>query len=214
VIEFEAFSYVSRNIRRESLTSWYADGTLKVRGFYLSAGHPGLRYLLLSTRPAEAIVGYAMLPIERLLRYRADASGDTVFLSATCRYDAFPRDDRLLFRGSFLLPPPQAGLNPFELPLVGPGETRPKEVVTTLVPAAAYSELRSRVPAKCKVRDQIWLRGEAVDPERLVANLKKNDQIIRFYEKRDDALKARYGPEIQVTASADGRPTALRRFDP
>jgi hypothetical protein len=213
VIEFEAFSYVTRNIRRESLASWYEDGTLKLRGFYLSAGHPGLRYLLLSTRPAEMIEGYALLPQGRLVHYRADASGDTVFLSAACPYDAFPDFRGVLFRGSLLLPSPVASRDLFDLPRVRSGEARPKEVVTTLVSAWVYPELRSRMPAECIVRDRIVFRGETIDPEALVATL-KNDQVIRFYEKRDDALKARFSSETGVNASAASDPVSPWGFSP
>jgi hypothetical protein len=58
VVEPSAFSADTWNRSHKSLTSWYADGTLKLRGFYLTAREPALPYLMLTAGIPAKMEGY------------------------------------------------------------------------------------------------------------------------------------------------------------
>jgi hypothetical protein len=65
-------------------SSWYADGTLKLRGFYLAQTNPTLRCVLLSAERATPLTGYASWN-GQLYRFEEDSGGDYEVLSAVCQ---------------------------------------------------------------------------------------------------------------------------------
>lgn len=68
------------------LTGWYADGTLKLRGFFFGETNDELRLVYLSARRPPRVAGYVMRD-HHLYHFLEDAAGDYTVLSALC-----PRD--------------------------------------------------------------------------------------------------------------------------
>jgi len=64
--------------------NWYADGTLKLRGFYFAQTNPTLRCVLLSSQRVARLIGYAAWN-ERLYRFDQNDQGNYEVLSAICQ---------------------------------------------------------------------------------------------------------------------------------
>ena len=64
-------------------TSWYADGTLKLRGFYFAQTNPTLRCVVLNEGGISPLVGYAMAN-NQIYRFEQSDLGDYELLSAVC----------------------------------------------------------------------------------------------------------------------------------
>lgn len=67
--------------------SWYADGTLKLRGFYFAETNPTLTCVLLSSPGTPALTGYAAAN-GQLYRFEQNDEGGYEVLSAVCQPDA------------------------------------------------------------------------------------------------------------------------------
>ena len=63
--------------------AWYADGTLKLRGFFFGETSDRLRLVFLTARSAPRVVGYAARD-GQLFRFQDDPDGDYQVLSAVC----------------------------------------------------------------------------------------------------------------------------------
>jgi hypothetical protein len=63
--------------------SWYADGTLKLRGFYFAQSNPTLSCVLLSAQGLPALTGYAATN-GQLYRFEMNSEGSYEVLSAVC----------------------------------------------------------------------------------------------------------------------------------
>ena len=63
--------------------SWYADGTLRLRGFYFAQTNPTLRCVLLSAQGITPLTGYAEVN-DQLYRFEQSDPGDYEVLSAVC----------------------------------------------------------------------------------------------------------------------------------
>jgi hypothetical protein len=189
IVEHQAFSSSTENNERKSLVSWYVDGTLNLRGFYLSSENAALPYLMLNTSPARQIDGFASLKGNQVAHFREQSDGDYTFVAAVCNQNSRPAVPNL-FINAYLLPA-QVDATP------------PKELVTWLVKDKDYKASRGPVSVDCKIRDEIPLGMERLDTRQFLATL-NNDQPIRFFEHLEDALDARYGPPIEFRVRADG----------
>jgi hypothetical protein len=67
----------------DPVATWYADGTLKLRGFYFGETNDQLRLVFLSSRPVPQVTGYVARN-GQLYRFQEDAGGDYEVLSAVC----------------------------------------------------------------------------------------------------------------------------------
>jgi hypothetical protein len=65
---------------------WYADGTLKLRGFYFAQTNSTLSCVLLSVQRVTPLTGYAAVN-GQLYRFQQEAEGDYEVLSVVCRPD-------------------------------------------------------------------------------------------------------------------------------
>ena len=66
-----------------TISAAYAQGILKLRGFYFGATNGQLQFVLLSARPARQVVGYAA-SAGRMYRFDEQEPGDYQVLSAVC----------------------------------------------------------------------------------------------------------------------------------
>ncbi|HLK19436.1 MAG TPA: hypothetical protein VKT81_10780 [Bryobacteraceae bacterium] len=64
-------------------TAWYADGTLKLRGFYFAETNTTLRCVLLNEKGISPLVGYAMVN-NQIYRFEQSELGDYELLSGVC----------------------------------------------------------------------------------------------------------------------------------
>jgi hypothetical protein len=194
IVEHQAFSGLTENTQGKSLVSWYADGILNLRGFYLSFDNPALRYLVLNTKPANQIQGFALLNKGQLDHFQELRDGEYEFVSAVCDQALTlvnPTAPKPLFTSAFLLPPESGGLPQ-------------KALVTWLTKRKDYIASGRAILTNCRVRDEVSLGMEQVDVHQMVATLRKTDQTIQFPEHLDDALEARYGPPLEFKVTADG----------
>jgi hypothetical protein len=71
------------NTRRGTLSSWYVDRTLKLRGFFFGETNVELQILLLSSQSPQQVVGYG-LKNAQLYRFEQHDGGDYAVVSAVC----------------------------------------------------------------------------------------------------------------------------------
>ena len=71
------------------ITSWYADGTLQLRGFFFGETSGQLRLVYLTPRRTPQVVGYTVRR-GALYRFEEDEKGDQMVLAAVCGPDYMP----------------------------------------------------------------------------------------------------------------------------
>lgn len=196
IVENWTVSEQTSNQRRESLTSWYVNGVLSLRGFYFSPRHNGLDYLVLHPRPAERIQGYAAVGNREVLHFQQQADGAYIFVGAVCTV------------GTKIVLPFVSLPRPYRLPL-DTAALPQKELITFVAKADDYLPQRPMLSRQCAVREEVRLQRETLDSEQLLATLRA-DQDIHFYLTREDALEGRHGPEASISVDANGWPSGLR----
>jgi hypothetical protein len=192
IVEHRAFSSLTLNPERKSLSSWYADGSLKLRGFFFSSRHQALRQLYLQSQPSPGIVGFVSFKDGQILRFYETEGGDHLFVAAVCKRQS-PPDLPNIFRDNFLLP---------EVP----GE-EPLALQVWLVRQDAYLTSRLSLRGSCQIREEISLGTERLNAERLLDVL-MDDRPIRFFRYLEEFIHTRYGPLLQLTLRADGWPAS------
>jgi hypothetical protein len=176
VAEHENFSADTHAPQRITISSAYADGALRLRGFYFSATDPDLQIVLLSAHPVSAVQGYAVLG-GRLQRFDQRPDGDYDLMAAAC---------------------PDLPETPFEkwdsrwpgtasavLYLPGPRPDGATNVVTILTPRSRQQPA-AEISRSC--RELFRARGgvTAVDAEALIRELRTQDTTIRFARNVED----------------------------
>src|ERR1035438_5335501 len=73
----------SRNGRNASLSSWYADGSLHLGGFFFAQVNSDLSYLLLRGTPSPQVSGFAMKQ-GQLYRFLEEPAGPYTVVSLAC----------------------------------------------------------------------------------------------------------------------------------
>jgi hypothetical protein len=176
VAEDENFSADTQASQRITISSAYADGALRLRGFYFSATDPDLEFVLLSTHPVSAVQGYAMLG-GRLQRFDQDPDGDYELIAAAC--PSLPETPYERWNSRW----PDTASAVLYLP--GPRPDGATNVVTILTP-------RSRQQASAEIshscRELFRARGgvTAADPKALIRELRTQDTTIRFPRNVED----------------------------
>jgi dolichol-phosphate mannosyltransferase len=191
-------SELTLNDKRESLASWYAHGTLHLRGFFFSNRNEDgpcqvvprhLSYLLLNAHPGARLQGYGRLDEREVAHFLEREDGDYEFVSAICPGSSLPIDGRrILFRNSYLLPR-----------LDGDATT----LHTLVLRRADYLSVQPDL--RCALRSEVRLAMDTLPTRQLLATL-ENDPMIQFYEHLGEALEVRYGPEAGVETNAEAWP--------
>jgi len=173
-------SYATFNEFNGSISSWYADGVLSIRGFYFSSRHQStLSYMLLTTPRPDRIEGYALLGNWTVMHFRERKDGEYVFAAvvgdaSSCNSVAAYTAS---FRDSYLLPPKDQ-------------MRAQRQLITFISKTDRYLIDRRDISSRCTIRDEIRLHMELLDYQELLATL-TNDRPIQFYDSLEGALDAR-----------------------
>lgn len=176
VAEYENFSAETAAPQRATISSAYADGALRLRGFYFSAADPDLQFVLLSAYPVSAVQGYAMLG-GRLQRFDQNPDGDYELIAAAC--PSLPETPYERWNSRW----PDTASAVLYLP--GPRPDAATNVVTILTP-------RNRPRASAEIarscRELFRARGAVTpaDPDALIRDLRTEDTTIRFPRNVED----------------------------
>jgi hypothetical protein len=176
VAEHENFSDDTQASQRVTISSAYADGVLRLRGFYFGATDPDLQFVLLSAHPVFAVQGYAMLG-GRLQRFEQHPDGDYELIAAAC--PSLPETPYERWNSRW------PGTASAVLYLPGPRPDGATNIVTILTP-------RNRQQASADIsrscRELFRARGSvtAADADALIRELRSEDTTIRFARNVED----------------------------
>jgi hypothetical protein len=186
VAEYHHSSEATSNKRNTSLSSWYAEGTLQLRGFFFAETNPELNYLLLQGKRPSSISGFA-LRRGQLYRFQEDVAGNHEAVSLAC-------PERQVNDFSLRVP----FYSVLDLPESNPAGTR-HSVITALVPPDGPRDYASLYP-DCRVVQSI--RGFLLfaDRKELVTKLRREDKPMRFYRELEDVPGA--GRRVQPATPA------------
>ena len=153
---------------------WYAEGRLKLRGFFIGQSNTALRCLQLSARQPSPLVGYAEWH-DQLYRFREDPAGSYEVLSAICPAGRGRDDWNNPWIGSF------------SVPLALPNDSNGNRMwLVTVVAPRSYMAPAGRVGLGCRAIART--RGSLLPDDRraLVAWSRQNDRPIHFYHGLDE----------------------------
>jgi hypothetical protein len=153
-----------------TMSSWYADGALKLRGFYFGETNAQLQLVLLSTRRFPQVVGYAAQH-GRLYRFDEQPAGDYQLVSSAC--PMIPE----FARWNWISRWPETFSAVLYLPHPAPGA--PAVVATVLAPIRV-AEPAAWMHSACK--EIVTLRGTLtpVDQQALLDSLRHGDTPMHF----------------------------------
>jgi hypothetical protein len=167
IAEDQHMSYATANQLPATLSSWYADGVLKLRAFFLGETNEQLRILLFSAKAPGQLTGYAVRAGE-LYRFEQYADGDYVLDSSVCELNAAQR---------FRARAPFTAL--LYLPGAKTGEAAPDVVLTVLAPTHGDS-LLSDIAKTCRNLTRISGSIFLDNSEALVDWLRATDTPMHF----------------------------------
>lgn len=162
--------------QRATISSAYADGALRLRGFYFSAADPDQQFVLLATQPVSAVQGYAILG-GRLHRFDQHPDGDYELIAAACPDLPETPSERWASRWP--------GTASAVLYLPGPRPDGATNVVTILTPGSSQ---RASAEISRSCRELFRARGgvTAADTDALIRELRRQDTTIRFARNVED----------------------------
>jgi hypothetical protein len=172
VAEYTHMSDVTAN---SSISSWYADGTLKLRGFYFGETNEQLQLVLLSVAPPPPVLGYAARNHE-LYRFEEHADGDYEVLSAVCPSTPELQQDRWWNRWD----------GTFSSVLRLPQQQDGQRVVVTVLAPRLLPEPAGWMARSCKSIGKI--RGFLLMADRtaLMQSLRHEDTPMSFLRNMED----------------------------
>jgi len=160
-----------------TVTGWFADGTLKLRGFYLGDTNDQLRMVLLNVAEPAQLVGYASRN-NQLYRFQQDPAGSYQVISAVC-----PQSEEAgLSKWGWYRYWPNVFLTVLEIPSASPDTGR--VLVTVLAPqiASAPADWISR---SCRTLSRIPGTVLLADRKAMVEKLRREDAPMHFYRTLD-----------------------------
>jgi hypothetical protein len=168
----DAVADFPNNSGSDPLSSWYSDGTLKLRGFFFGETSDQLRLVYLSARRVPQVVGYVARS-GRLYRFQEDPGGDYQVLSAACppEQTAWLWPWRSTFSSILQFPQgsPEAG----------------RLLVTILAPRSAMTP-SGEIGRGCHEISKIPGTLRFADREALLASLRQDDRPIHFCRLLDE----------------------------
>jgi len=172
VAETSHMSNSTQNGRNATLSSWYADGTLHLAGFFFAESNTELNYILLRGSHSGPLHGFG-LKNGRMVRFDENASGDTEFSAMTCPAQ---------LRGDYHDRVPYSSL--LYLPRAHPND-EDQVVISALVPPDGPRTYADSHPG-CKVVLHVNGFLTPVDRRAIVEKMRKEDQPMRFYKQVSD----------------------------
>jgi hypothetical protein len=156
---------------QESITFQYANGSLKLRGFFFGHTDLELQFVLLHPHPTAPVVGYAAEG-ERLFRFDERADGDHEVVSALC--------PDMFVTGSWNWGDRWTGSPSAVVYLPQPRPDGAASVVTVLM-ARNAPEPAGEIGRSCHVLSRYRGAIHEVDKYALVDELRRTDVPIQFY---------------------------------
>jgi hypothetical protein len=158
---------------KTSITGWFADGTLKLRGFYMGETNDQLQIALLSVRQPVQLLGYASRD-GQLYRFQQEAEGSYDAISAVC-----PQSPELgLNKWGWYKYWPNVFLTVLEVPETSPDAGR---VVVTLLTPRAVAEPASWMGRNCRALSRVPGTVLLADRKAMVEKLRRTDSPMHFY---------------------------------
>jgi len=162
----------------DSVTGWFADGTLQMRGFYLGESNEQLQFVLLSLAPPAQLVGYASHD-GQLYRFQQEAGGSYEAIAAVCPVSA------------------ESGLEDWGWSRDWPGtfstvlrisETSPEahRKLVVLVAPRAIAEPASWMSRACRTVSRTPGTLLLADRKGMVDKLRRTDPPMHFYRSIDE----------------------------
>lgn len=159
------------DVQQEALSFQYAEGALKLRGFYFGHSDPELQFVLLHPHPAVPLAGYAARG-DRLFRIDEQAGGSHEVITAVCP------DLPATRVGDWRSRWPSAFSAVLYLPQPRPDGAN--NIVTVLA-ARGAAEPAGQISRSCRVMARVPGALREVDKYALVGELRRSDVPIRFY---------------------------------
>jgi len=161
-----------------SASGWYADGTLKLRGFFFGeTDNDQLRFLLLSAAAPERVVGYASRN-GQLYRFREESGGDYSVISGVCPVSP----DVGLTEYAWYRNWPAVFQTVLRIPEDSPDASR---VIVTILAPQTIPEPAGWVSRTCRTVSRASGTLALVDRRAMVQQLRNTDRPIRFYRGLD-----------------------------
>jgi hypothetical protein len=166
VVDYPHMSEISSD---GTISSWYAQGALKLRGFYFGETNEQLQLVLLSARPVPQVVGYATRN-GQVYRFEQHATGDYRVISAVC-----PQSPELQY-GNWVSRWPGT----FSTIELLPKPTPEASVVVTVLTAAHSPEPAGWIGRSCKEISKIDGSLLLADRKAMVEDLRREDTPMTF----------------------------------
>ncbi|HLK19439.1 MAG TPA: hypothetical protein VKT81_10795, partial [Bryobacteraceae bacterium] len=164
------YTHMSDATQNSSISSWYANGTLKLRGFFFGETNEQLQIVLLTARSAPHVVGYAARN-HQLFRFEEQADGDYETLSAVCPMTPELQQDHWGNRwdGTFS--------SMLRLPV---RNSEPASVVLTVVAPRMLAEPAGWMARSCRSIGKVPGTLLLADRDWLIASLRRDDLPMKF----------------------------------
>jgi hypothetical protein len=160
-----------------SVTGWFADGTLKLRGFYLGESNDQLQTVLLSVNQPVKLAGYASRN-GQLYRFQQEPGGSYDVISAVC-----PQSPDLgLNKYGWYRNWPGVFLTVLEVPENSPDAGR---VLVTLLTPRAVAEPANWMAHACRTLSSVPGTLILADRKAMVEGLRRTDPPVHFYRAFD-----------------------------
>lgn len=160
-----------------SASAWYADGTLKLRGFYFGESNDQLQFVLLSVAQPAQLVGYASRN-GQLYRFQQEPGGSYDAISAVCPVASDVGLDHYAWYRNW----PGVYWTVLDIPDSSPDAGR---VLVTLVAPRAVAEPAGWVGRACRMLARVPGTLLLADRGAMVAQLRRTDPPMRFYRNLD-----------------------------
>jgi hypothetical protein len=162
---------------KDCATVWYADGTLKLRGFYFGESSEQLQFVLLSvTQPAQ-LVGYASFH-GQLYRFQQEAGGSYDVISAVCPLS--PDVGLASWGWSWKWPGVFSSILQFPA-----GSPDAQHRLVTLLGPRAVAEPAGWMSRACRTVSRVSGTLLLADRDAMVERLRRTDQPMHFYRTLD-----------------------------
>jgi len=198
--EYPHSSDDTQNEEHATISSWFADGTLKLRGFYFAETNVELQLLLFSPQRVTQVEGYAARG-HQLYQFREVPSGDYSVISAECPAEPVPTG------GVSLVGSPSQFSTVLRLPKRSAGA--PGVLVTVLTPRHS-PEPAGWIRRCCRPIAEVLGQLRIADRNALVDALRREDQPIHFYRKVEK-VPGYTGVGVPPAATPPGNSVVLSR---
>jgi hypothetical protein len=162
---------------RNSVTAWYADGTLKLRGFYLGETNDQLRIVLLSVTQSAQLLGYASRD-GQLYRFQQEPEGSYDVISAVCPVSSDVGLSYYAWHANW----PGVFWNVLRIPEDSPDAGR---VLVMLLAPRAIAEPAGWMSRTCRTVSQVPGTLLLADRRAMVEQSRLTDPPMHFYRNLD-----------------------------